>query len=36
MRRRADGDASIRNGEYLSQCPEPSYEVEFDLFRSIK
>src|SRR5690625_4152990 len=33
VRQRADVLASIRNGEYLFKRPEPSYEIELDLFR---
>jgi cytosine deaminase len=33
VRQRADVLASIRNGEYLFKRPEPSYEVELDVFR---
>lgn len=33
---RADVLASIRNGEYLFKCPDPSYEIELDLFRKTK
>lgn len=33
VRQRADVLASIRNGEYLFKKPEPSYEIELDLFR---
>ena len=33
VRQRADVLASIRNGNYLFKKPEPSYEVELDLFR---
>ncbi|MCK0162348.1 cytosine deaminase [Marinobacter sp. S6332] len=33
VRQRADVLASIRNGEYLFKKPEPSYEIEIDLFR---
>lgn len=36
VRQRADVLASIRNGEYLFNRPEPSYEVELDLFRKTK
>jgi hypothetical protein len=36
VRQRADVLASIRNGEYLFKRPEPSYEVELDLFRKTK
>ena len=32
VRQRADVLASIRNGQYLFKRPEPSYEVELDLF----
>lgn len=34
VRQRADVLASIRNGEYLFKRPEPSYEIEVDLFRA--
>jgi cytosine deaminase len=34
VRQRADVLASIRNGEYLFKRPEPSYEIELDVFRS--
>lgn len=33
VRQRADVLASIRNGEYLFKRPEPSYEIELDVFR---
>ena len=33
---RADVLASIRNGEYLFKKPEPSYDIELDLFRKTK
>lgn len=33
VRQRADVLASIRNGEYLFKKPEPSYDIELDLFR---
>jgi cytosine deaminase len=36
VRQRADVLASIRNGEYLFKRPEPSYEVELDLFRKTR
>jgi cytosine/creatinine deaminase len=36
VRQRADCLASIRNGEYLFKKPEPSFEVELDLFRSTR
>ena len=36
VRQRADVLASIRNGEYLFKKPEPSFEVELDLFRKTK
>ena len=36
VRQRADVLASIRHGEYLFKRPEPSYEVELDLFRKTK
>ena len=36
VRQRADVLASIRNGEYLFKKPEPSYEVELDVFRKTK
>lgn len=36
VRQRADVLASIRNGAYLFKRPEPSYEVELDLFRKTK
>lgn len=36
VRQRADVLASIRNGEYLFKRPEPSYEVELDVFRKTK
>lgn len=35
VRQRAGVLASIRNGEYLFKRPEPSYEVEIDLFRRL-
>jgi cytosine deaminase len=33
VRQRAGVLASIRNGEYYFKRPEPTYEVELDLFR---
>jgi len=36
VRQRADVLASIRNGEYLFKKPEPSYEIELDLFRKTR
>jgi cytosine deaminase len=36
VRQRAGVLASVRNGEYLFKRPEPSYEVELDLFRKTK
>jgi len=33
VRQRADVLASIRNGEYLFNRPEPNYEIALDLFR---
>lgn len=36
VRQRADVLASIRNGSYLFKKPEPSYEVELDLFRQTR
>ncbi|WP_208608020.1 hypothetical protein [Psychrobacter piechaudii] len=36
VRQRADVLASIRNGEYLFKKPEPSYDIELDLFRKTK
>ncbi len=36
VRQRADVLASIRSGEYLFKRPEPSYEVELDLFRKTR
>ena len=36
VRQRADVLASIRNGEYLFKRPDPSYEIELDLFRKTK
>lgn len=36
VRQRADALASIRNGEYLFKRPDPSYEIELDLFRKTK
>lgn len=36
VRQRADVLASIRNGEYLFKRPEPSYEIELDLFRKTR
>lgn len=36
VRQRADVLASVRNGKYLFKKPEPSYEVELDVFRSTK
>jgi cytosine deaminase len=34
VRQRADVLASIRNGEYLFKRPDPSYEIELDIFRN--
>ncbi|WP_367105536.1 amidohydrolase family protein [uncultured Psychrobacter sp.] len=36
VRQRADVLASIRNGKYLFKKPEPSYEIELDVFRDTK
>lgn len=36
VRQRADVLASIRNGQYLFKKPEPSYEIELDVFRKTK
>lgn len=36
VRQRADVLASIRNGNYLFKKPEPSYDIELDLFRATK
>ncbi|WP_367106262.1 amidohydrolase family protein [uncultured Psychrobacter sp.] len=36
VRQRADVLASIRNGKYLFKKPEPSYEIELDMFRDTK
>jgi cytosine deaminase len=36
VRQRADVLASIRNGEYLFKRPNPSYEIELDLFRKTR
>jgi hypothetical protein len=36
VRQRAGVLASVRNGEYLFKRPEPSYEVEPDLFRKTR
>lgn len=36
VRQRAGVLASIRNGEYLFKRPEPSYEVELDVFRKTR
>jgi|GEM_PF-1963322 len=36
VRQRAEVLASIRNGEYLFKKPEPSYDVELDLFRKTR
>lgn len=36
VRQRANVLASIRNGEYLFKRPEPTYEIELDLFRKTK
>lgn len=36
VRQRAEVLASIRHGEYLFKRPEPSYEVELDLFRKTR
>ncbi len=36
VRQRTDVLASIRNGEYLFKKPEPSYEIELDLFRKTR
>lgn len=36
VRQRADVLASIRNGKYLFKKPEPSYDIELDVFRKTK
>lgn len=36
VRQRADVLASIRIGEYLFKLPEPSFDVELDLFRKTR
>ena len=36
VRQRADVLASIRKGEYLFKRPEPSYEIELDVFRKTR
>lgn len=36
VRQRADVLASVRNGKYLFKKPEPSYEIELDMFRATK
>lgn len=36
VRQRANVLASIRNGEYLFKRPEPSYDIELDLFRKTR
>ena len=36
VRQRANVLASIRNGEYLFKRPQPSYEIELDLFKKTK
>ncbi len=36
VRQRADVLASVRNGKYLFKKPEPSYEIELDVFRATK
>ena len=36
VRQRADVLASIRSGEYLFKRPEPSFDVELDLFRKTR
>ncbi|MCI2394826.1 cytosine deaminase [Aliiroseovarius sediminis] len=36
VRTRADVLASIRNGEYLFKRPEPSFDIELDLFRKTR
>ncbi|MBO1531543.1 amidohydrolase family protein [Psychrobacter sp. F1192] len=36
VRQRADVLASIRNGQHLFKKPEPSYEIELDVFRKTK
>jgi cytosine deaminase len=36
VRQRADVLASIRHGEYLFKRPDPSYEIELDLFRKTR
>lgn len=36
VRQRAEVLASIRHGEYLFKKPDPSYEIELDLFRKTK
>ncbi len=36
VRQRADVLVSIRHGEYLFERPEPSYDIEIDIFRETK
>ena len=36
VRQHAEVLASIRNGEYLFKRPEPSYEIELDVFRKTR
>lgn len=36
VRQRAEVLASIRHGEYLFKKPEPSYDIELDLFRATR
>lgn len=36
VRQRADVLASIRNGEYLFKRPEPSFDIDLDLFRKTR
>ena len=36
VRQRADVLASIRNGKYLFKKPEPSYDIQLDVFRKTK
>lgn len=36
VRQRADVLASVRNGEYLFKKPEPSYDIELDIFRQTR
>jgi cytosine deaminase len=36
VRQRADVLASIRNGKYLFKKPDPSYDIELDLFKKTR